>query len=69
MPNSKDLTRIEKLLLEAARVFNATLEYEEITQLILKMVLAAVDCEAALVFRVDHDRTDMKIRFMKAAAR
>ena len=69
MPNSKDLTRIEKLLLEAARVFNATLEYEEITQLILKMVLAAVDCEAALVFRVDHDRTDMKIRFMNASDR
>jgi sigma-B regulation protein RsbU (phosphoserine phosphatase) len=67
MPNSKDLTRIERLLLEAARVFNATLEYEEITQLILKMVLSAVDCEAALVFRVDHDRTDMKIRFMNAS--
>jgi serine phosphatase RsbU (regulator of sigma subunit) len=69
MPNSKNLTRTEKLLLEAARVFNATLEYEEITTLILKMVLAAVDCEAALVFRVDHDRTDMKIRFMNAADR
>ena len=69
MPNSKNLTRIEKLLLESARVFNATLEYEEIIQLVLKMVLTAVDCEAALVFRVDHNRTDMKIRFMNASDR
>ena len=58
-------TRTEKLLLEAARVFNSTLEYEELIELVLRLVIKAVSCEAALVFRVDHDRTDMKIRFMR----
>ena len=58
-------TRTEKLLLEAARIFNSTLEYEELIELVLRLVINAVNCEAALVFRVDHDRTDMKIRFMK----
>ncbi|MEW6050783.1 MAG: SpoIIE family protein phosphatase [Candidatus Zixiibacteriota bacterium] len=57
-------TRTEKLLLEAARVFNSTLEYEELIELVLRLVLKAVNSEAALVFRVDHDRTDMKVRFM-----
>jgi len=57
-------TRTEKLLLEAARRFNATLEYEELIEQILRLVNAAVNSEGALVFRVDHDRTDMKIRYM-----
>ena len=60
-------TRTEKLLLEAARMFNSTLEYEELIQLVLKLIMTAVNCEAAVVFRVDHDRTDMKIRFMKCS--
>ncbi|MGH8016589.1 MAG: GAF domain-containing protein, partial [Candidatus Zixiibacteriota bacterium] len=58
-------TRTEKLLLEAARRFNATLEYEELIEQVLNLVTSAVDAEAALVFRVDHSRPDMKIRFMK----
>jgi len=58
-------TRTEKLLLEAARRFNATLEYEELIEQVLNLVTSAVDAEAALVFRVDHSRSDMKIRFMK----
>ncbi|MBU0983578.1 MAG: GAF domain-containing protein [candidate division Zixibacteria bacterium] len=58
-------TRTEKLLLEAARIFNTTLEYEELIELVLKLVMKAVDAQAALVFRIDHDRTDMKVRFMK----
>lgn len=57
-------SRTEKLLLEAARTFNSTLEYEELIELVLRLVTKAVDCEAALVFRVDHDRTDMKVRYM-----
>lgn len=57
-------TRLEKLLLEAARVFNSTLEYEELMELVLKMIVGAVSAEAALVFRVDHSRSDMKIRYM-----
>lgn len=58
-------TRTEKLLLEAARVFNSTLDYEELMECILKLVTTAVNAEAALVFRIDHDRPDLKIRFMK----
>lgn len=58
-------TRTEKLLLEAARRFNATLEYEELIGQVLNLVTSAVDAEAALVFRVDHSRSDMKMRFMK----
>src|SRR3990172_7742981 len=58
-------TKTEKLLLEAARRFNATLEYEELIEQVLKLVTSAVDAEAALVFRVDHSRSDMKMRFMK----
>jgi phosphoserine phosphatase RsbU/P len=59
-------TRTEKLLLEAARVFNSTLEYEELIELVLRLVVKAVNSEAALAFRVDHERTDMKVRYMKA---
>jgi sigma-B regulation protein RsbU (phosphoserine phosphatase) len=57
-------TKIEKLLLEAARMFNSTLEYEELVQMVLKLISTAVNAEAALLFRVDHNRSDMKIRFM-----
>lgn len=60
-------TRTERLLLEAARSFNSTVEYEELIELVLKLVMKAVNCDAAVVFRVDHDRTDMKIRFMKSS--
>ncbi len=66
MPTSADFTRTEKLLLEAARIFNSTMEYEEVLRLVLHLVMTAVNAEAALVFRIDHERTDMKIRFMKS---
>ena len=55
-------TKTEKLLLEAARIFNSTIEYEDLICQILKLVMTAVNCEAAAVFRVDHDRTDMRGR-------
>lgn len=64
MAESSHHTKTEKLLLEAARRFNATLEYEELIEEVLKLVMTAVEAEAALVFRVDHNRTDMKVRFM-----
>ncbi len=57
-------TKTEKLLLEAARIFNSTIEYEELLEQILKLVMTAVNCEAAVAFRVDHDRTNMRVRFM-----
>ena len=58
-------TRTEKLLLEAARIFNSTLEYEDLLESVLKLVNTAVHAEAALVFRVDHDRSDVKMRMMR----
>lgn len=64
MTSSTEHTKTEKLLLEAARRFNSTLDYEELIEQVLRLVMAAVEAEAALVFRVDHNRTDMKIRFM-----
>lgn len=67
MPRSAKHTRTEKLLLEAARVFNNSIEYEDLMEQVLKLILTAVNCEAALVFRVDHDRTEMRVRFMKAS--
>jgi len=66
MPNSIHHTKTEKLLLEAARRFNSTLDYEELIEQVLRLVMTAVDAEAALVFRVDHDRTDVRIRFMNS---
>ena len=57
-------TKTEKLLLEAARIFNSTIEYEELNERVLRLVMGAVDAEAALVFRIDHNREDVKIRFL-----
>jgi len=64
MSNTASHTRAEKLLLEAGRAFNSTLEYEELIERVLRLVVAAAGSQAALVFRVDHERTDMNIRFM-----
>ena len=59
-------TRTEKLLLEAARVFNSTMDYEELIQLVLRLVMKAVDAESALVYRFDPNRPGMNIRHMKS---
>ena len=64
MTTKNNHTRTEKLLLEAARRFNSTLEYEELITMVLELVASAVNAEAALVFRVDHNRTVMRIRIM-----
>ncbi|MCK4606118.1 MAG: SpoIIE family protein phosphatase [candidate division Zixibacteria bacterium] len=64
MSNTASHSRAEKLLLEAGRAFNSTLEYEELIERVLRLVVAAAGSQAALVFRVDHERTDIKIRFM-----
>lgn len=57
-------TRVEKLLLEAARTFNSTLEYEELNELVLKLVIGAVECEAAVIVRHDPDESDTRMRYM-----
>ncbi|MBD3401588.1 SpoIIE family protein phosphatase [candidate division GN15 bacterium] len=59
-----DHTRTEKLLLEAARTFNSTQDYEELMASVLRLAITAVNCEAALVFRVDQKRPDVKIRLL-----
>ena len=56
-PNA-NYTRTESFCLEAARIFNNTNDYEELIPLVLQLVLTAVNAEAALVFRIDHERTD-----------
>ncbi|MFQ5498785.1 MAG: SpoIIE family protein phosphatase [Candidatus Zixiibacteriota bacterium] len=58
-------THTEKLLLKAASQFNSTLEYEELIALVLRLVMDAVGAEAAMIFRIDHRRTDMRIRSMR----
>jgi len=60
-------TRTEKFMLEAARRFNSTLEYEELIESILQLVASAVNSEAALVFRIDHERSNMRIRYMNCS--
>lgn len=57
-------TKTEKLFLEASRTFNSTLEYDELIDMILRLVAKAVNAEAALVFRVDHKRSFMRVRYM-----
>lgn len=64
MPETIHHTRTEKLLLEAARTFNSTLEYEELIESVLRLVITAVRSESAMIFRLDHKRPDIKIRFM-----
>jgi sigma-B regulation protein RsbU (phosphoserine phosphatase) len=58
-------TRVEKLLLEAARTFNSTLEYEELNEIVLRLVAAAVESEAAMIYRSDPGRRELRTRFMK----
>lgn len=67
MTNQGNHTRTEKLLLEAARIFNSTLEYEKLIEEVLCLVNTALSSEAALLFRVDHDRTDIRIRMVRGA--
>ena len=67
MTQSIQHTRLEKLLLEAARTFNSTLEYEELNELVLKLVTAAVNAEAAMISRIDPDQPGMKTRLMRCA--
>jgi sigma-B regulation protein RsbU (phosphoserine phosphatase) len=64
MTDATKQTRIEKLMLEAARTFNTTLEYEELIEMVLKLVMAAVRSEAAAIYRHDPDRRERRTRFM-----
>ena len=64
MTEAAKYTRVEKLLLEAARTFNSTLEYEELNELVLRLVMAAVESDAAMIYRSDPGRVELRTRFM-----
>ncbi len=61
----KQHSRAERLLLEAARSFNSTLDYEELIGIVLRLVIKSVEADAALIFRIDHQRTDMRVRHLR----
>jgi len=52
-----------RLLAEAGRILNSTIEYEELMKNVLKLVTRAVNAEAATVFRYDPAYNDLRIRF------
>ena len=64
MTDATKQTRVEKLMLEAARTFNTTLEYEELIELVLKLVMTAVDSEVAAIYRHDPDPRERRTRVM-----
>ena len=51
------------LLAEAAHLLNSTLEYDELMKNVLRLVVRAVDAEAATVFRFDPAYQDLRVRF------
>jgi len=65
-PNAENTPREPerlKLLAEAARLLNSTLEYEDLMKNVLRVVTRAVNAEAATVFRYDPAYEDLRIRF------
>jgi len=59
-------SKMEKLLLHAARMLNSTLEYEELMRLVLELTVEAADSEAAMVYRIDKEVDSVRARFLKA---
>ncbi len=59
-------SKIEKLLLHAARMLNSTLEYEELMKLVLELTMTAADAEAAMVYRISRRDEYARARLMKA---
>jgi sigma-B regulation protein RsbU (phosphoserine phosphatase) len=59
-----ELTKMEKLFLHAGHVLNTTIEYEELMRLVLELTAKATEAEAAMVYRVDKDVAQMRVRFM-----
>ncbi len=51
------------LLAEAAHMLNSTIEYEDLMQTVLELVKRAVKAQAALVFRYDPGRKNLRIRY------
>jgi phosphoserine phosphatase RsbU/P len=59
-------SKIEKLLLHAARMLNSTLEYEELMKLVLELTIKATDAQAAMVYRIDNRDDFARARFLIA---
>lgn len=59
-------SKMEKMLLHAARMLNSTLDYEELMRLVLELTIKATGAEAALVQRIDKKAPDQGIRYMNA---
>jgi len=59
-------SKIEKLLLHAARMLNSTLEYEELMKLVLELTIKATDAQAAMVYRINNRDDFARARLMMA---
>lgn len=59
-------SKMEKMLLHAARMLNSTLDYEELMRLVLELTIKATGAEAALVQRIDKKAPDQGIRYLNS---
>lgn len=51
------------LLAEASHILNSTIEYEELMKNVLRLVVSAVNAEAAIVYRYDPSQQHLRARF------
>jgi serine phosphatase RsbU (regulator of sigma subunit) len=57
-------SRREKLMLQAARMLNSTVDYEELIHLALNIVCKAVSSEATYIFRLDEKIQHRRVRVL-----
>ncbi len=62
LKNGSGHSRLEKLLLQASRLFNSTVEYEDLILLALQLVCDAVTCQAAFIYRIDSHIDHRRVR-------
>lgn len=55
-------SRLEKLLLQASRLLNSTVEYEDLIRLALQLVCEAVNSQSAFIFRIDRHIDHRRVR-------
>jgi len=60
--NGKALETLQ-ILAEASHLLNSTIEYDELLVNVLKLVTRAVNANAAMVYRYDEKRNDLRGRF------
>ncbi|MCH7878639.1 MAG: GAF domain-containing protein, partial [candidate division Zixibacteria bacterium] len=59
-------SRREKLLLQASRMLNTTVEYVDLITTSLRLVCGAVGAEAAFIYRVDEKINHRRVRLLRA---